>query len=327
MTQSIIGIDVSKQTLDIALLHDQQTKYLKISNNPSGFQKLHHWLAKHDCLQSHTCMESTGQYGYAAADYLYSHGFQVSMINPVRIKAYATSRLKRSKTDKTDALLIAEFCQKENPPLWCPPSPVFSALKDLMHQLNALMACKQQQRNRLEFESSAPLVNAILHEHIAFLDEKIQELKKAIHDLIQQDDQLKHQHARLVSIPGIGDLTAAKLLAEIRDFHNFENARQLTAYAGLNPRQYQSGSSVHRKSRLSKTGSSSLRCTLYMPAIVAMRHNPIIHEFSQRLLDDGKPKMSVVGACMRKLLVLAYGVIKSDTPFDPLFAQEFAVSP
>ena len=327
MTQSIVGIDVSKLTLDIALLHESKAKHLKIINNSSGFQRLHNWLLKHDCQQTHVCLEATGQYGFAVAGYLYAHGVQVSVINPARIKAYAASRLKRNKTDKADALLIAEFCQKENPPLWSPPRPAFSALKDLVHQLDDFMACKQQIRNRQEFRSDIPLANTNLQELIDFLDLKIKELKAAIYDLIQQDAQLRHNHTLLVSIPGIADLSAARLLSEVRDFLDFENPRQLTAYAGLNPRQYQSGSSVHRKSMLSKTGSATLRCSLYMPAIVAMSHNPIIREFSQRLLDNDKPKMSVVGACTRKLLVLAYGVIMSDTPFDPLFTQKHAVCP
>jgi len=117
-------------------------------------------------------------------------------------------------------------------------------------------------------------------------------------------------------------LTAARLLAEIRDFHYFRNARQLTAYAGLNPRQYQSGSSVRRKSRLSKTGNANLRRALFMPAIVAKRCNLVIREFCKRLSDRGLSKMAVVGAAMRKLLVLSYGVIKTGMPFDPQFAQE-----
>ena len=324
MTQSIVGIDVSKHTLDIVLLYEQRSKHLKVANTPSGFQTLQTWLSKHDCQSVHACMEATGQYGFAAAEFLYSRGYQVSVINPARIKAYGVSRLKRNKTDKADAKLIAEFCLKEKPAPWCPPRPVFSALKALVHQLNALMAMKQQERNRQEFKSSAPLVDAILREHIDFLDTKIKELRKAIYQLIRQDPQLKHQMALLVSIPGIGDITAIRLLAEIRDFRDFDNARQLTAYAGLNPSQFQSGTSVHRKSKLSKTGSSTLRYTLYFPAIVAMTHNPVVHDLRQRLLDRGLCKMAVVGAAMHKLLLLAYGVIKSDMPFDPNFAQNSA---
>ena len=319
MNQSVIGIDVSKHSLDIALLQDNQTTFLKVENNLPGFKVLHKWLMKSGCQKVHACMEATGQYGFAAAEYLFMHNCPVSVVNPARIKAYGASRLKRNKTDKADASLIAEFCFKENPPLWSPSRPVFRKLKALVHQLDALMACKQQQRNRQEFKSDAALVDTIQIELIVFLDTKIKVLKAAIFDLIHQDPQFKHYHALLVSIPGIGDLTAARLLIEVPDFLAFSDSRQLTAFAGLNPRLYQSGSSVHRKSRLSKTGSSILRRSLFMPAIVAMKYNPIIHDFSQRLLDRGLPKMAVVGAAMRKLLVLAFGVIKSDLPFDPDF--------
>ncbi len=319
MTQSIIGIDVSKHTLDIALLQEEGTQYLRIDNKQEGFKLLEKWLRQHGCREVHACMEATGQYGYAAADYLYLCGYRVSVVNPARIKAYAASRLKRNKTDKTDALLIAEFCQREKPGLWCPAEPAFKALKALVHALDALMAIKQQERNRQEFSADVPLVDAILYEHVEFLDEKIRLLRQAIHKLIQLDARLSHQYDLLVSIPGIGELSAARLLAEIRDFREFSGSRQLTAYAGLNPRQFQSGVSIHRKSRLSKTGNAALRHALYMPALVARKHNPIIREFSQRLADRGLCKMAVVGAAMRKLLVLAYGVIKTDMPFDPNF--------
>lgn len=325
MKQSVIGIDVSKHTLDIALLQDDQTKYLKVENNLPGFKILDEWLEKNGCRKMHACMEATGQYGFAAAEHLYAHGYQVSVVNPARIKAYGASRLKRNKTDKADAFLIAEFCHREKPALWSPPRPAFKALKALVHQMEALKAIKQQERNRQEFGRDEPLVDAVLHEHIEFLKGKILSLRQAIRLLIRQDAQLKHHYDLLVSIPGIGEITAAKLLAEIRDFREFSNARQLTAYAGLNPRLFQSGISVHRKSRLSKTGNATLRKALYMPAIVAKRCNPVIRDFCERLSDRGLCKMAVVGAAMRKLLVLAYGVIKTDMPFDPNHAHEIAI--
>lgn len=324
MTHSIIGIDVSKHTLDIVLLQDDRAKYLKIDNKLEGFKLLEKWLRKHGCHEVHACMEATGQYGYAAADFLFLCGYRVSVVNPARIKAYAASRLKRNKTDKSDAILIAEFCQREKPGFWRPPEPAFKVLKALVHALDALMAIKQQERNRQEFSADVPLVDAILNEHVEFLDEKIRLLRQAIHELILQDARLKHQHDLLVSIPGIGEISAARLLAEIRDFREFTGSRQLTAYAGLNPRQFQSGVSVQRKSRLSKTGNATLRRALYMPAIVAKTYNPTIRAFCQHLADGGLCKMSLVGAAMRKLLVLAYGVIKSDVPFDPNYAQKCA---
>jgi transposase len=321
MEQAIIGIDVSKNSLDVVLLYKGKKYYHVVKNNLSGFQHLSSWLKRKRVQQVHICMEATGQYGDAAATYFYQSNYQISVINPARIKAYAASRLSRNKTDKADAMLIAEYCQKENPPLWCPPKAVFRSLKALVHYLDALKSMRQQERNRLACNSSQQLVKDMLLEHIALLDKKIKDSYRAIHKLIQSDPQLKHYCALLISIPGVGELTAAKLLAEIRDFQDFENARQLTAYAGLNPRQYQSGSSVHRKSRMSKIGNTHLRYALYMPAIVAMKHNPIICDLCQRLSERGLAKMAIVGASMRKLLVLAYGVIKSDSSFDPNFSQ------
>jgi transposase len=327
MEPAHIGIDVSKSSLDVVLLCEGKRHYQVVENNLSGFQHLSTWLEREGFQEVHMCMEATGQYGDAAATYFYQRAYPISVVNPARIKAYAASRLTRNKTDKADAMLIAEYCLKEQPPLWCPPQAAFRTLKALVHYLDDLMAMKQQERNRLECGSSDPLVESMLLEHIAFLDEKIKDLHKAIHQHLQSDPQLKHCSELLISIPGIGEWTAARLLAEIRDFRDFKDARQLTAYAGLNPRNYQSGSSVHKKSRLSKIGNVHLRHALFMPAIVAMQHNPIIREFSLRLSERGLAKMAIVGAAMRKLLVLAYGVIKTDMIFDPRFAQKEIVGP
>lgn len=123
--------------------------------------------------------------------------------------------------------------------------------------------------------------------------------------------------ALLVTIPGIGKLTAAKLLGEIRNILDFQSARQLAAYAGLTPQNFLSGTSVHKKTRLSKTGNANLRNILYMPAIVAKRYNPIVRSFCERLSCSGLKPMEVIGAAMRKLLHLAYGILKSGRPFDP----------
>jgi len=322
MMRPIVGIDISKHFLDVVLIHVGHSHYKTVDNDAAGFLCLRNWLKAKGCHTAHICMEATGQYGDAVAVFLHSHGYHISVVNPARTKAYAASRLKRNKTDKADALLIAEFCQNEKPPLWTPPRPVFQALKALVHQLDDLMAIKQQEYNRLEFSASVTLVNAILHEHIEFLEAKIKVVQKAISELIEQDSQLKHQKDLLLSIPGIGERTAARLLAEIRDFREFRNARQLAAYAGLNPRQHISGSSIHRKTRLSKTGNATLRRALFMPAVVAKKHNPIIKDFCQRLSDTGLTNMAVIGAAMRKLLHLAFGVIKTDSPFDPYYLQK-----
>lgn len=129
------------------------------------------------------------------------------------------------------------------------------------------------------------------------------------------------------SIPGIGKLTASRLLAEIGDISVFQGAPQLAAYAGLNPKGFHSGSSVHKKTRISKQGRAQLRSCLYMPAIVAMSHNPIIQAHSARLASRQLAKMAIVAAAMRKLLHLAYGVLKHQMPFDPNFGTQFNFGP
>lgn len=146
MTKPIIGIDVSKLTLDVVLVQDSSAKYALFKNDPEGHRQILDWSKKQAEEKAHVCMEATGQYGLAAAKYLYSHGYEVSVVNPARIKAYAVSKLKRNKTDKADAKLIAEFCQKEKPDLWTPPPAHFLALKALIYRLDDLKNMKQQEK-------------------------------------------------------------------------------------------------------------------------------------------------------------------------------------
>jgi transposase len=319
MEQVILGIDVSKDKLDVALLQEEHCLHKVITNNPKGFEQLGHWLKNRKTGEVHACLEATGQYGDAVARYLYQEGHQVSVVNPARIKAYATSQLSRNKTDKSDAVLIARFCEKEGPPLWTPPPESFVILQALIRRLQDLQDMRQQERNRLKSGVTTHQVVQDLNEHVAYLDKQIANLLKEIHDHIDKNPDLKQQRDLLVTIPGIAELTAARLLGEIRNISEFENAPQLAAYAGLTPNQRISGSSVRRKSRISKTGNANLRTCIYMPAIVAWKHNPIIHAFCERLKNNGLKNMEIVVAAMRKLLHLVYGILKSGKPFDPLF--------
>ncbi len=175
--------------------------------------------------------------------------------------------------------------------------------------------------NRLEAGISAEAVRESLSEHIAFLDEEITRTEELIRSHIDQHPHLREQRQLLVSIPGIGETTAAKLLAEILDVKLYTGARQLAAFAGLVPRLHESGKSVKRKARLSKTGAPRLRKALYFPAIAAIKHNPTIKAMSVRLKERGKCPMQIIGAAMRKLVHLAYGVLKSGKPFDPALAK------
>jgi transposase len=324
--QSILGIDVSKDKHDLILICGGRKFHKVISNDLKGFEQLDKWFKKYQVTELHACLEATGQYGEALAEYLYLCNHLVSVVNPARIKRYGESKLHRNKTDKADADLIAEFCLKENPGLWKPLSPEIKHLRALIRRLQALKDNLQQEKNRKDSGELDAWVTQDLEIHINFLQERIGATQKEIGDLIDQNPGLKSQQKLLTSIPGIGDLTANTLLAEIGDFSAFENAPQLAAYAGLNPKGHRSGSSVYKKTRVSKQGRAELRRCLYMPAVSALSSNPVIQSLAYRMLLTNHEKMEIVVAAMRKLLHLAYGVLKNQLPFDPDFGTQFNYS-
>lgn len=190
-------------------------------------------------------------------------------------------------------------------------------LRALVRHLEDLQAMRQAEANRLQAGTHPALVQQALNEHLTFLSQQIAQLRIQIDAHIDQHPELRRQRDLLVSIKGIGQRTAALVLAELGDITAFENARAVAAYAGLTPWQFSSGSSVRKRTRLSKLGSARLRKALYFPAIVAKQHNPIVRAFCARLLAAGKSPMAVVGAAMRKLIHIVYGVLKTGTPFDP----------
>lgn len=322
MIQPVLGIDIAKASFDVCLAVDGKEHQEQFENHAAGFKRLNRWISKITLGKVHACLEATGQYGDALAEYLYQEGHAVSVVNPARIKAYGSSKLRRNKTDKADAELIAQYCLREQPALWSPPPDSFKDLQALVRRYEDLQATYRQEMNRLKSGTTQPTVVADLQEHLAYLEEKLHHIRQAIQEHIQACPELKHRQDLLTSIPGIGKLTAAKLLGEIRDVTDFEDARQLAAYAGVTPHNFTSGSSIHKKARMSKMGNTNLRKALYMPAIAAKHHNPIIRDFCQRLLTAGLRPMQVIGAAMRKLLHLVFGILKSGKPFDPYFLDK-----
>lgn len=327
-----VGIDVSQASLATAIV-DSSGKpqgQAQFSNDAAGHQRLHHYLKKRVGKGALVCLEATGTYGEAVSEYLYAQGYAVSVVNPARVKAYAASQLRRNKTDQVDALVIADFCRTQHPPLWTPPPTAWRQLRALVRHLEDLENDQQRQQNRLHAlqhsTHCAPIVAANIRQQIAWLQQQIEHVKAEIQKHIEQDPDLKRKRDLLVSIKGIGALTAAKLLAEFRAITEFEDVRQLVAYAGLNPRQRQSGTSVHGVSHISKMGRASIRAALYMPAVVAQCHNPLLRAYAQRLAHTGVPKMAIVTAVMRKLLHLVYGVLKSGQPFDPHYLEKVVLA-
>lgn len=326
METVVMGIDVAKEKLDVCLRWAERRIFSQFENTPAGHQKLLRWLDKQGVNNVHVCLEATGQYGDAVAECLYQQGQIVSVVNPARIKHYGRSQLRRNKTDKADAELIADFCASQKPAAWSPPPAEFKDLQALVRRLDDLMSARQQEANRLASGVTTTKVVEDIEAHLTFLNQQIKKIKKSIREHIDEHPQLCKQQKLLETIPGIGWLTAAKILGEIRSVQEFENARQMAAYAGLTPEHKQSGTSLHKKPRLSKTGNANLRKALFMPAISAKHHNPIVIVFCKRLLEAGLCPMQVIGAAMRKLLHIVYGVLKHGRPFDPNFLYSPALT-
>ena len=312
MSRICLGIDVSKKTLDVALIFQGKTLSKQFKNSLEGFKLLNAWLASLHITEVHACLEATGSYSEQVALFLHSIGHNVSIVNPLRIKGYAQSNLQRNKTDRLDARLIASFCQTQNPAQWNPPSAEIRHLQALMRRIETLEEMLQAEENRLA--NAAKEVCPSIERIISLLKDEIQELEQQIKEHIDRNPNLKEQSRLLQTIPGIGERTANLLLSEI-EFDRFDSARQIAAQAGVTPRKRQSGTSL-KQTALSKLGNARLRKALYFPAIVARQYNEIIKEFANRLKKRGKTPMQIVCAAMRKLLHIAFGVLKHKRPFD-----------
>ncbi len=310
----ILGIDISKASFDAVLLLDEKPLYRAFDNDLNGFKELQRWLHKAAATHVHACMEATGSYGDALAEFLYGSSHTVSVVNPARIHSYAKSRLSRNKTDKGDAQLIALFCQNEKPQVRHPSSPEVKELQALVRRLESLVQMRVQENNRAK-ANAHPAVQASLEQMLASLDEQIKVLRQAIREHTRAHPVLLRQFELLMSIVGIGDKTAYKLLAEV-DAANFKDAKALAAFLGLTPKHHNSGTSIRGRPRLSKTGNASLRKALYFPAITALSMCPSMQAFGARLSAKGKPKMVVIGAVMRKLVHIVYGVLKHGSTYN-----------
>jgi transposase len=321
-----LGNDLSKAYFDATLRKADASKvHRRFDNDAAGFSALAAWLHAQGVTVLHACMEATNIYWEGLAAFLHEQGYTVSVVNPARIKGFAISQLRRNKTDKLDSEVIADFCAKMEPKVWTPPSAEQHKLRSLVRHRDALQKTITQQKNRLASCNDSD-VRASLQRIIESLQAEQQELEAQIKKFIAAQPALQEQQDLLCSIQGIGPVASTKLLAEMYDLATYDDAHAAAADAGLSPAQYESGDTVHHKPRLSKVGKASVRSVLYWPAITAIQHNPVVKKLAQRLEAKGKPKMLIIAAAMRKLIHLAFGVLKNKTPFDPAWGPKSAPS-
>lgn len=309
-----VGIDVGKQGLDVAaLLESGETQRWRFGNASEGHKEL---LA---CLEGfegcRIAMEATGSYHQPLLQALQQAGFFASVLNPAQASYFIKSQHRRNKTDKVDALWLALYAKERKPAAAPAANP---SRQSLAREIEALADDLTRLKNRLEAAERGvthPEVIASLKRRIAALEEEKRALEAGLQLDTRQTNEL--ELALLESIPGMGVRTACRLLAELGDVRRFASARGLVAFAGLTPMRFESGTSVSKQSHISRLGSAHLRRLLYMPSLSAIRYNPILKAFFERLVARGKSKKAALVACMAKLLRIVYGVLVNQQPFDP----------
>ena len=323
------GIEVSARTLVVERRRPGQSDAVReFANTAAGHQALLRWLEGAG-RAVRVCLEATGLYGLDLALTLEAAGVALMVANPRAVRHFAQAMMRRSKTDRLDAEVLTEYAARLPFQPWRPPSPSALKLLAVARRLEDLTEMHAAEKNRLHAASLSAALPSILRRDVErslqTLERAVERLTRAAQEFIAADPPLAERYQLLLSIPGIGPTSALHVLAELMLLGPDLNVRQWVAYAGLDPRQYTSGSSVHKKARISKAGNKHLRRALYMPALVASQHDPHLGGFYRRLVQRGKTKMQALVAVMRKLLHAIFGIFKHHQPYDG--AQLFALPP
>jgi len=315
-----VGVDVGCSEVWVMAGHGKTRKF---SNDHQGAKQLYRWAKEKSGEQLlHFCMEATGVYSQGLAVRLLGQGgCEVSIVNPAQIASFAKAQMRRSKTDQLDAEVIWDYAQSQQPHSWQPERQSVQHLSALVTQADALRKTLRSWNNRCHAHDYHPdlpqTVRATTKKVEQVLERQLEKVEEEISRLCQADEELNRDVELLCSIPGVAELTATRLLAYGKSALTQRSPKQLTAHAGLAPRHRQSGTSINGRSRLSKQGDARLRCLLYMPTIAAITFNPIIRHHYQRHLNNHKPKMVAMMACMKKLLLIAQAILISQKPFNP----------
>ena len=315
------GTEVSAEELIVALCRKGVQEPLKsFPNTPEGHREIGRYLARPGRLVR-VCLESTGIYGLDLALALAAQaGVEVMVANPRAIRHFAQALMERNKNDRVDAGVLQEFAARMPFEPWQPPSRPALHLCAVARRLEAITDLCTAEKNRLHASTAAQALPAIicqdLKKSIRFHQRAAQRLTREALKIISTDSNLQERYTLLVTMPGIAQTSALRILAELVMISSDLDVRQWVAYAGLDPREYSSGTSVHKKARISKAGNRHLRRSLYMPALVAVRRDPHLRAFYEHLLASGKVKMQALVAVERKLLHAIFGMFKHQQAYD-----------
>ena len=319
---ALAGCDVSKDHLDLCLqLEEGRRKQKRFKNMPAGHDKLIQWLHGGGReLPVRVVVEATGTYSLDLALALHAaEHIDIMVANPMAIKKFAEAQMQRSKTDRLDAQILCDFAARMPFHSWRPPSEDVVALRGIARRLQALTTERTRELSRLRHakatQTTPQVVINDIEVNVRHLERRLKEMLCQAQKLVRSCATLRKSFDHLTSVGGIGEKSAVVLLAELLVLPAEMSVRQWVAHAGLDPRKHESGSSVRRRERISKVGNVRLRRALYMPALVAIRCEPHVRAFYNKLLKRGKqPKVAIV-AVMRKLLHAIYGMLRHDADF------------
>lgn len=311
----VLGIDLARLTFWAALRLDKQRVLKKeFENHRGGFRKLALWLKQHGIGQVRAAAESTNCYAEPLLQWLFDAGHEVFLLNPERTVAYARSLGCRNKTDQADCVTIATYIALHDATPWRPPTPEQATLRSLTRTRAQVVALAKQLASQRR--TAAPAGRAHLDALFALVRAQLKQIEREIAQHLSQHPVLEEPVHRLMTITGIGLVTAAIIIAELPPIDEKTDPRTIAAWAGLTPRRRQSGH-AERRATLSRKGNAHVRDALYMPALVAKRRNPLMREFALRLAANGKTANAVLGAIAHKMLRICVGLLRSKTNFDP----------
>jgi transposase len=272
MSKIVLGIDVSKKTLSLALLKDGRFYSKPVDNSDAGFKKNLSFLSEKSAEKTEIYLEATGSYSEMVTVFLADHNFEVKVVNPLKIHSFSKAKLSRNKTDKADAKLIAEYGFKFDEPSYKPLPQNIRELRDMYRCSLSLRKQAAECKNHLEHRSvMSEFVVSSWKITLNNINLQLNDVEKCMKEVIATSEDLTEKFNNLISIPGIANTTAIAVLAEIGEIDKFLTARQLAAYIGVTPRHKNSGTSVHSKPSIAKIGNAIMRKALYLPAMTAMR--------------------------------------------------------